>query len=114
MPGTGPLVSALQQTEYSRRLVSAAARQSSGSGSSCRHRSARPSLQQLRYVFTPTPIQGGCTDTNYDRFRGWGQLWDDYTDRIGGLVSASRVNQILVIPFYNTGQAYDLGSFLAN
>lgn len=64
--------------------------------------------------FTPTPIQGGYSDAGYNSFSGWGQLWDDYTDRIGGLLSASGVNQILVIPFYKTAQAYDLGSFLTN
>jgi len=41
-------------------------------------------------------------------------LWDDYTDRIGGLLSASGVNQVLVIPFYKTSKAFNLGLFLTN
>lgn len=64
--------------------------------------------------FTPTPIQGGYRDDRYDSFAGWGQLWDDYTSRIGGLLAASAANQVLVIPFYKTGQMNDLGVFLTH
>jgi len=62
--------------------------------------------------FTPTPIQGGYVDWNYNTFAGWGQLWDDYTWVIGGQMVASAVNQILVIPIYRTAQQRHLGDFL--
>ncbi|GLS21818.1 hypothetical protein GCM10007874_48350 [Labrys miyagiensis] len=112
MPGRAPLIPMSQPTVYSRRLVAV-------TGTSIKWfgvlvpasvvltiGSASPHL-----FFTPTPIQGGYTDGNYDSFAGWTKLWDDYTDRIGGLISAAGVNQVLVIPFYKTSQGYNLGSF---
>jgi hypothetical protein len=64
--------------------------------------------------FTPTPIQGHYYDNTYDSFGGWGQLWDDYTSVIGGQLAASGADQILIIPFYRTAQAGNLGDFLSN
>jgi hypothetical protein len=64
--------------------------------------------------FTPTPIQGGYADATYDSFDAWGQLWDDYTEIIGGQMAAAGANQVLVIPFYKTAQSNDLGQFLTN
>ena len=64
--------------------------------------------------FTPTPIQGGYQDGNYESFAGWGGLWRDYTSVIGGQVAASGADQVLVIPFYRTSQQRNLGDFLAN
>jgi len=115
MPGTAPLAPTYAQTVYSRRLVSV-------TGCSIKWFGVVLPASVGAYVptatphifFTPTPAQGGYDDSNYDSFTGWGKLWSDYTDRIGGLVSASGVNQILVIPFYKTSQAYDLGSFMVD
>jgi hypothetical protein len=64
--------------------------------------------------FTPRPRQGGYEDPSYDQFTQWNQLWDDYTWIIGSQVVASRARQILVIPFYKSSQAENLGSFLTN
>lgn len=64
--------------------------------------------------FTPTPIQGGYSDSTYDSFGGWGNLWRDYTHVIGSQMVAAGVDQILVIPFYKTSQQRDLGDFLIN
>jgi hypothetical protein len=64
--------------------------------------------------FTPTPIQGHYYDNAYDTFESWSKLWDDYTSMIGGQMCASGVNQCLVIPFYQTAQQRNLGSFLSN
>ena len=115
MPGTGPLVPTIAVTEYSRRLVSVKGSSIKWFGVVLPSAVGSSAASAVPHIFfTPTPIQGGYLDSNYDSFSGWGQLWDDYTDRIGGLLSASGVNQILVIPFYKTGQAYGLGSFLAN
>jgi len=98
LPGMARLVPTSQQIEYSRRLVSV-------SGSSIKWFgvllptsvgasvvSAAPHI-----FFTPMPAQGGYSDANYEAFTEWGQLWDDDTDRIGGLLSASGANQVLVI-----------------
>jgi hypothetical protein len=64
--------------------------------------------------FTPTPIQGGYQDGSYDSFGGWDNLWRDYTAVIGGQVALSGADQILVLPFYRTAQANNLGDFLLN
>ena len=64
--------------------------------------------------FTPTPIQGGYIDSNYDSFTGWANLWGDYTEIIGGQIMAAGVSQILVLPLYKTSQQRDLGNFLLN
>ena len=65
--------------------------------------------------FTPTPHQHPCDDRDYFSFvGGWPSLWDDYTDRIGGLLCASGVNQILVLPFYQNRQTYDLDAFMSD
>lgn len=64
--------------------------------------------------FTPTPAQGAYFDGAYDDFTAWGQLWDDYTEVIGGQIAAAGVNQILFLPFYKNAQAGKLGEFLVN
>jgi len=116
LDGSDPLMPTQQQTEYSRRLICV-------TGSSIRWfgvvlptsvgdtaSSARPLI-----FFTPTPNQHPCDDRDYFSFAGgWPSLWDDYTDRIGGLLCASGVNQILVLPFYQTGQTYNLGAFMSD
>jgi len=116
LPGTLPLVPIQGQIEYSRRLVKV-------SGSSIKWfgvvlptpvGSTVASAVPLIF-FTPTPHQHPAEDFDYDTFLGgWPSLWDDYTDRIGGLLSVSGVNQILVLPFYKNALANNLGSFLTN
>jgi hypothetical protein len=64
--------------------------------------------------FTPTPIQGHYYDSNYESFAGWAQLWEDYTELMGGQMAACGVDQIMVIPIYRTSQAKNLGNFLSN
>lgn len=115
MPGTAPLEVGSQATSYSRRLVRATGSSITWFGVVMPAAVSSTAGMAIPHVFfTPTPIQGGYQDRNYDSFTGWGKLWDDYTSRIGGLVTASGVQQILVIPFYKTSQAYGLGSFLSN
>ena len=72
------------------------------------------SIATPHIFFTPTPAQGKYYDSGYDSFESWGQLWDDYTRRIGGQIVAAGCNQVLVIPFYKNSQARDLGSFNHN
>jgi len=62
--------------------------------------------------FTPSPAQGRYYDSGYDTFTTWAQLWDDYTDVIGGQIAAATSDQILVLPFYRNSQVKDLGGFL--
>lgn len=67
--------------------------------------------------FTPSPIQGGYTDYTYDSFGGkppWGKLWHDYTWGMGRQIQLAGADQVLVIPFYKTGQHGNLGDFLDN
>src|SRR5262249_48107214 len=64
--------------------------------------------------FTPTPHQGGYEDPAYENFTAWGQLWDDYTSRMGGQMTAAGADQIMIIPFYKNGQTQSLGDFEAN
>jgi hypothetical protein len=64
--------------------------------------------------FTPTPDQGHYYDPGYDAFTSWGQLWDDYTSRIGGQIFAATSNQVLVIPFYKNSHSQGLGNFSEN
>jgi hypothetical protein len=67
--------------------------------------------------FTPSPNQNGYNDgEDYnDNFTTeWYGLWDKYTSIIGSQLIASGAPQILVIPFYQTSQLGNLGSFLAN
>ena len=116
MAGTAPLVPTAQQTEYSRRLVSVNGSSIKWFGVVLASSVGQTIASAVPHIFfTPTPHQHPAEDYDYDSFGGgWGTLWDDYTDRIGGLVAASGVNQILVIPFYKNAQASNLGSFLTN
>jgi len=112
LPGQAPLRPVGQKVEYSRRLVSYSGSSIKWFGVLVPSNVGNPATAIPHIFFTPTPIQGGYRDENYDSFGGWEQLWHDYTDRIGSLIAASGVNQILVVPFYKTMQAYALGSFL--
>jgi hypothetical protein len=115
MPGSGPLLPDSRVTHYSRQLVRATGTSIKWFGVVVPESVGASVASAIPHIFfTPTPIQGGYSDQTYDSFIGWGQLWIDYTSRIGGLLTASGVNQILVIPFYKTSQAYGLGSFLKN
>jgi len=64
--------------------------------------------------FTPTPYQGGYQDNTYDAFSAWGQLWDDYTSRMGGQMAAATATQVMIIPFYKNAQTQNLGQFQSN
>ena len=114
LAGQLPLIPMGQRVEYSRRLVSFNGSSIKWFGVLVPSNVSDPANAIPHLFYTPTPIQGGYRDESYQSFGGWGQLWDDYTSRIGGLISASGANQILVLPFYMTGQGYALGSFLQN
>jgi hypothetical protein len=115
MPGTGPLLPDSRATRYTRHLVRVTGTSIKWFGVVIPESVESSILSAVPHIFfTPTPIQGGYNDGSYDSFVGWGRLWDDYTSRIGGLLTASGVNQILVIPFYKTSQAYNLDTFLKN
>lgn len=109
--GTGPLRMMVANSAYIRRLVRV-------DGSSIQWFGVvLPQGGGWTYPhinFTPTPNQGGYYDSTYDSFSGWGKLWADYTSVIGGQLAASGADQLLIIPFYRTHQANDLGSFLVN
>ncbi len=113
LPGNAPLKPVSVPVNYSRRLVGVM-------GSSIKwygvvlptHVGSDVATAQPHIFFTPTPEQGGYLDGNYDNFAGWAGLWDSYTTSIGGQLSASGVNQVLVIPFYKMSQKFDLGIFL--
>jgi hypothetical protein len=116
LAGTKPLVPAFAKVEFSRRLVSVA-------GSSIKWFGVvvpssligSPASAVPLIFFTPTPNQHPASDPDNDSFTGgWPSLWDDYTSRIGGLLCAAGVKQILVLPFYKSAQAGNLGSFLLN
>lgn len=115
MPGRQPLEPVQLTAAYSRRLVRVAGSSIRWFGVVLPDRVGATAASAVPLVFfTPTPKQGGYHDGSYDSFQGWGQLWLDYTSRIGGLMSAAGGNQILVLPFYKTMQSYDLGTFLKN
>lgn len=114
MPGIAPFDPITVRAEYTRKLVRV-------DGSSIKWfgvvlPTAEGSLSGgIPHInFTPTPIQGGYSDATYDSFGGWGKLWDDYTSIIGAQVAASGAGQIVVLPFYKTGQQQNLGDFLTN
>jgi hypothetical protein len=114
MQGTGPITPAVVTAEYTRKLVRV-------DGSSIiwfgvvLPTFGGAFLGGIPHInFTPTPIQGGYSDSTYDSFAGWGKLWDDYTSIIGGQVAASFAEQIVVFPFYKTSQQRALGSFLSD
>jgi hypothetical protein len=115
MPGTGPLLTDSRATRYTRYLIRVTGTSIKWFGVVIPESVESSVLSAVPHIFfTPTPIQGGYSDATYDSFLAWGRLWDDYTSRIGGLLTASGVNQILVIPFYKTSQAYNLDTFLKN
>jgi len=112
MSGTGPLKTSTVNAVYDRRLVKCEGTSIKWYGVVVPPDANVGSV--LHVNFTPTPIQGGYIDGAYDSFSGWGGLWNDYTEIIGGQMVASGAAQILVIPFYKTSQQRDLGGFLAN
>lgn len=116
LPGAAPLVPTSLPVEYSRRLVAMVGSSIKWFGVVVPTPVGANAAQAVPLIFfTPTPHQHPAEDRDYGGFGGgWGTLWDDYTDRIGGLLAASSVNQILVLPFYRNDQASNLGSFLVN
>jgi hypothetical protein len=115
MPGFGPLRKMVANANYVRKLVRVDASSIKWYGVVVPKSGSGQTIGKIPHInFTPTPIQGGYVDGNYDSFTGWGGLWRDYTSVIGGQVAASGVDQVLVIPFYRTSQMDNLGDFLAN
>lgn len=113
--GQGPLVPTWIDTTYDRRLIRVDGTSISWFGVVVPKHSDGGSFGRIPHInFTPTPIQGGYADATYDSFAGWDNLWRDYTSVIGGQLAASGADQILVIPFYRTSQAGNLGDFLLN
>jgi len=115
LPGFVPLRKTSLTAECIRRLVRVDGSSITWFGVVVPLSSPDSTLGSVPHVnFTPSPIQGGYWDANYDSFRGWGQLWDDYTAVIGSQMVAPGANQVLVIPFYRTSQHQNLGDFLSN
>lgn len=113
LPGSKPLVAVTAQVNYSRRLVGVL-------GCSIKwfgvllpsHVDFTTDTVQPLIFFTPSPLQGKYYDGDYESFKTWTKLWNGYTEKIGGLMCAAGVKQVLVIPFYRTRQRFDLGDFL--
>jgi hypothetical protein len=114
MSGFGPLRKAVVQAQYTRYLVRVEGSSINWFGIAIPWSFTGQTSTVPHINFTPTPIQGGYSDATYESFGGWGKLWDDYTDIIGGQMAASGADQVLVIPFYRTGQQRNLGDFLGN
>lgn len=115
MPGLGRLGLTTANASYTRKLVRVDACSIKWFGVVIPQSAAGDVRGRTPHLnFTPTPIQGGYQDGNYESFRGWGQLWDDYTSVIGAQLAASGADQVLVIPIYRTSQQGKLGDFLAN
>ncbi len=113
--GLGPLRPITVKGTYVRKLVRVDGSSIKWFGVVIPKSSSGKTLGSVPHLnFTPTPIQGGYSDANYDTFGGWGRLWLDYTGVIGGQMAASGVDQIVVLPFYRTSQAANLGDFLDN
>ena len=113
MGGFDPLVPTVVSAKYDRRLIRVDGTSINWFGVVVPRNSDGKSLGSVPHInFTPTPIQGGYSDQTYDSFGGWDGLWRDYTSVIGGQMAASGADQVLVIPFYKTGQAANLGDFL--
>ena len=112
LPGRGVLRKAVVAAAYTRKLVRVDASSIKWFGVAV-PRSLNP-VNLPHVFFTPTPAQGHYFDPGYDAFTSWGQLWDDYTSRIGGQICAATSDQILVIPFYKNSQSQGLGSFSTN
>lgn len=112
--GTAPFDPTVVRTEYIRKLVRVDGSSIKWFGVVFPMRDGSLVGGKPHLNFTPTPIQGGYRDATYDSFGGWAKLWDDYTTVIGSQVAASGAKQILVLPFYKTGQQQNLGDFLIN
>jgi len=112
MPGKGPIDPSPVSYVYIRKLVRVEGSSIKWFGVVFPGDAGSDAIPHIN--FTPTPIQGGYSDSTYDSFGGWGNLWRDYTDVIGGQIAAAGVNQILVLPFYKTSQQSNLGNFLQN
>src|SRR5262245_33310928 len=63
--------------------------------------------------FHPTTAQAGISDAHYAAFdRGWAVVYDAYSFWMGAQIAAvKKAQHALVIPFYNSAQAQDLGNF---
>jgi hypothetical protein len=113
--GQGPLTPTWINAKYDRRLIRVDGTSITWFGVVVPRNANGGSFGRIPHInFTPTPIQGGYSDQTYDSFGGWDNLWRDYTSVIGGQVAASGADQILVLPFYRTSQAGNLGDFLIN
>jgi hypothetical protein len=109
MPGVDPLLPDSKATRYTRQLIRVTGTSIKWFGVVIPESVVSTVSSAVPHIFfTPTPIQGHYYDQTYDSF-GWGRLWDDYTSRIGGLLTASGVNQILVIPFYKNSRGWGVG-----
>lgn len=112
LPGSDPLRKAVVGAQYTRKLVRVDQSSIKWYGVVV-PQSLNPGC--IPHVFfTPTPHQGGYHDPGYDSFASWGQLWDDYTSRMGGQMCAATSDQVLVIPFYRNAQSQSLGDFSSN
>jgi hypothetical protein len=115
LPGFAPLRVRYVDAHATRRLVRVEGSSINWFGVVVPDNSAGGALGSLPHIhFTPTPIQGGYLDGNYDRFASWGKLWEDYTYCIGNQMAAYGSKQVLVIPFYMTAQQQNMGDFLNN
>jgi hypothetical protein len=115
LPGTASLKPACVKALASRRLVRVDGSSINWFGVVVPQTGPAGGLGSVPHLnFTPTPIQGGYLDNNYDTFAGWAKLWDDYTAVIGCQMAAYGGSQVLVIPFYQTSQQQNMGNFLNN
>jgi hypothetical protein len=115
MPGLKPLRKLVANANYVRKLVRVDGSSITWYGVVVPLTASGQAMGRIPHInFTPTPIQGGYIDGNYDSFNGWAGLWNDYTAMIGGQLAASGADQVLVIPFYKTSQQRNLGDFLSS
>lgn len=116
LPGLGLLMPESHNIDISRRLVRIDGCSIKWFGVVVPATGQSQSGQSVPHIhFTPTPIQGGYADSQYESFNGWMQLWADYTDIPGGQMAGAGADHILVTPFYKTAQAYTgMGDFLNN
>ncbi|MGH7467861.1 MAG: hypothetical protein ACRENP_07705 [Longimicrobiales bacterium] len=115
LPGLGQMRKLVANTSYVRKLVRVDGSSITWYGVVVPRTASGQAIGRIPHInFTPTPIQGGYIDANYGSFAGWGGLWNDYTELIGGQLAASGADQVLVIPFYKTSQQRNLGDFLSN
>jgi hypothetical protein len=112
VPGVDVMRKAVVGAEYTRKLVRVDASSIKWYGVAVPSSLNPDAIPHV--FFTPTPAQGNYYDPGYDVFASWGQLWGDYTSRMGGQIFAATSDQILVIPFYKNSQSQSLGDFSDN